>query len=88
MFKIVDWNTRKQEISATFRMATLLKPLPEERDTVAYASLLNQMDIVSVQDFAILYNIVEDAIMIARREERPTKPLEMFKDWLQRVRNG
>ena len=49
---------------------------------------MNQMGIASVQDFAILYNIVEDAIMMARREERPTKPLEMFKDWLQRVRNG
>ena len=46
------------------------------------------MNISSAQDFAILYSIVEDAIMMARREERPAEPLEMFKDGLQRERNG
>jgi len=89
MFKVTDWSRRKEEIGITFRAATLLRPLPAETDEDAYADLLTQMNISSAQDFAILYSIVEDAIMMARREEeRPAEPLEMFKDWLQRVRNG
>jgi hypothetical protein len=35
----------------------------------------------------ILYADVEDAIMAARRKERPAL-LEAFKDWLQVVRRG
>jgi len=33
---------------------------------------------------SILISIVQDAIMMARREERPTAPLDTFRDWLMR----
>ena len=88
MYGIADWGKRKREIGTRFRMATLDKPLPAETDTAAYIALMDQMNISSVQDLAILYSIVEDAIMMAGREERPAEPLEMFKSWLQQVRNN
>ena len=88
MYKIADWSKKKQEIGSIFRLAILSSPLPAEADTGLYEDLLDTMNISSVQDFAILYSTVEDAIMMARREEMPSKPLELFKAWLQRVRNG
>lgn len=88
MYKIVDWSKRKQEIGSIFRLAILSSPLPAEADAGFYEDLLDMMNITSVQDFAILYSTVEDAIMMARREKRPTGTLELFKGWLQKVRNG
>lgn len=85
MYHIADWNQRKQEIGAAFRQAV---PLSAEADEALYNTLLRRMNIITVQDFAILYNIVEDAIMMARREERPSAPLVAFKDWLHMVRQG
>ena len=85
MYHIADWNQRKQEIGAAFRQ---MVPLPAEADDGLYNIVLKSMNISTVQDFAILYNIVEDAIMMARREERPTAPLIAFKDWLQMVRRS
>ena len=83
MYHIADWSTRKTEIATAFRKVT---PLPAESDDAVYSSILDQMDIVSAQDLAILYAIIEDAIMAAHREERPSAPLEAFKDWVQKER--
>ena len=85
MYRIADWSTRKTEIAVAFHMAA---PLLAERDDTAYGSILDQMDVTTMQDFAILYAVVEDAIMATRREGRPAVPLEAFKEWLQVVRRG
>lgn len=85
MYCIADWGRRKQEIASVFRQAT---PLPAESDPQFYSDILDKMNVSNMQDFAILYAVVEDAIMSARREERPSAPLEAFKDWLQVVRRG
>lgn len=85
MYRITDWGRRKIEIATAFRCVA---PLPAEADTELYGDLLTQMDVSTFQDLAILYAVVEDAIMAAHREERPSAPLEAFKDWLQVVRRG
>jgi len=85
MYRIGDWSCRKSEIATAFRQLT---PLSAETNPQFYGDLLDQMDIVSAQDLAILYAVVEDAIMAVHRDERPVAPLESFKDWLQVVRRG
>ncbi len=80
MNQIQDWNQRKHEIGMAFRKCP---HLPGEADAKAYEALLTQMGISSRRDMSILVSIVQDVVMMARREERPTAPLDAFGDWLR-----
>ena len=80
-----DWGWRKRQIGMAFRNAAYLSA---DTDEVLYNSILNQIGVADQRDICILISIVHDAIMGARREERPTTPLEEFLDWLERKRDG
>ena len=80
MNQIQDWNERKHEIGMAFRKC---QHLPGEADAKAYETLLAQMGISSRRDISILVSVVQDVTMMARREERPTVPLDTFGDWLR-----
>ena len=79
MNQVTDWNHRKREIGMRFRAEAFL---PHEADAAAYAALLSRLDVTTNRDVSILISIVQDAIMMARRDERPTSPLDTFRDWL------
>lgn len=83
--RMPDWNRRKGEIGTAFRNAP---HLPAEADADAYAAILVLTGVTTNRDMSIIITIVQDAIMQARREERPTTPLDSFLDWLEQVRNG
>ena len=72
-----DWNRRKAIIGTAFRKAPYL---PADADEVAYRNILASLPLHDQRDFCILVTIVRDAIMQARREERPTTPLDGFLD--------
>lgn len=79
MNRVPDRNQRKHEIGTAFRRGPFL---PNEVDTARYEAVLKQTGVASAQDISILISVVQDAIMMARREERPTAPLDTFRDWL------
>ena len=79
MNQVTDWNHRKREIGLRFRAEAFL---PHESDAVAYTALLSRLEVTTNRDVSILISIVQDAIMMARRDERPTSPLDTFRDWL------
>ena len=80
MNSVPDWNQRKHEIGMAFRRCS---HLPGEADAKAYEATLTQVGISSRRDLSILVSVVQDAVMMARREERPTAPLDTFADWLR-----
>jgi hypothetical protein len=77
--QVTDWNHRKREIGLRFRGEAFL---PHEADAEAYAALLSRLGVTTNRDVSILISIVQDAIMMARRDERPSSPLDTFRDWL------
>ena len=81
MNQISDWNQRKYEIGTAFRLQPFL---PHEADPQVYEGVLRNVGAVSNRDVSILISIVQDAIMMARREERPAVPLDTFRDWLMK----
>ena len=81
MHQVTDWNQRKREIGMRFKNEAFL---PHESDAGAYAALLGRLDVTTRRDVSILISIVQDAIMMARRDELPTAPLDTFRDWLIR----
>lgn len=81
MNRVPDRNQRKQEIGMALRREAFL---PHEADPEVYAAVLENIGVSSDRDVSILISIVQDAIMMARREERPTAPLDTFRDWLIR----
>lgn len=85
MNPIPDWNKRKQEIGMAFRNEPYL---PHEADREIYEALCLRVGATSSHDISILISIVQDAIMMARRDERPTTPLDTFRDWLLRKQFG
>ena len=58
-------------------------PLPAEAEPEAYEALLTKIGVSNNQDMNILVSFMNDIIMAARRDERPTTPLEAFLDWLR-----
>jgi hypothetical protein len=58
--------------------------LAQPADASVYDAALERMGIATNRDVSILLSIVQDAIMMARREESPTTPLDTFRDWLMR----
>ena len=84
MYQVADWGQRKREIGMALRQSA---HLPHESDPELYAALLEQIGIGTRQDLSILISVVNDAIMTARREERPTTPLDTFLDWLKDERD-
>jgi len=80
MFPVADWSRRKLEIADAFRQAA---PLPAEAEPEAYEALLTKIGVSNNQDMNILVSFMNDIIMAARRDERPTTPLEAFLDWLR-----
>lgn len=80
MIPVVDWSRRKLEIASAFREAA---PLPADAAPEAYQELIQRIGIATPQDMNILISFITDVIMAARREERPTTPLEEFMDWLR-----
>lgn len=85
MNRMTDWNRRKREIGTAFRRARFLPP---ETDPEAYQDILATLGLRDQRDLSILIAIVRDAIMQARREERPTIPLDTFLDWLEQKSVG
>lgn len=81
MNSIPDRNQRKQEIGGAFRNEP---HLPHEADQEIYAAVCLRVGATTSQDISILISVVQDAIMMARRDERPTTPLDTFRDWLMR----
>ena len=81
MNQALDWNQRKHEIGTAFCRQPILPP---EADPQVYEGVLRSVGAVSKRDVSILISIVQDAIMMARREERPAVPLETFRDWLMK----
>ena len=79
MDRVPDWNQRKHEIGTAFRKGPFV---PGEVDAERYEAVLKQAGVASNRDISILISVVQDAIMMARREERPTAPLDTFRDWL------
>ena len=79
MHQVTDWNQRKREIGMRFKNEAFL---PHESDAGAYAALLGRLDVTTRRDVSILISIVQDAIMMARREALPTTMLDRFRDWL------
>ena len=79
MNRASDWNQRKREIGMAFRRQPFL---PHETDAEAYERVLVNVGVASNRDLSILFAIVQDAIMMARRDERPSIPLDNFRDWL------
>ena len=79
MNQVTDWNHRKREIGLRFRGEAFL---PHEADAAAYAALLSRLGVTTNREVSILISIVQDAIMMARRYERPTSPLDTVLDWL------
>jgi len=77
--QVSDWNERKREIGAAFRNEPYL---PHEADAEIYEAVLRHTGAVTNRDVSILISIVQDAVMMARRDERPTVPLDTFRDWL------
>jgi hypothetical protein len=78
---IPDRNQRKLEIGGAFRNEPYL---PHEADQEIYESVCLRVGATTSQDISILISVVQDAIMMARRDERPTTPLDTFRDWLMR----
>jgi len=68
------------KIADAFRQAA---PLPAEAEPEAYEALLTKIGVSNNQDMNILVSFMNDIIMAARRDERPTTPLEAFLDWLR-----
>lgn len=85
MNPVPDRNKRKQEIGMAFRNEPYL---PHEADPGIYEALCLRVGATSSHDISILISIVQDAIMMARRDERPTTPLDTFRDWLLRKQFG
>ena len=81
MNPIPDWSQRKREIGDAFRREAYL---PHESDPEQYAGLLGRVGATTNRDVSVLLSIVQDAIMMARRDERPTTPLDTFRYWLMR----
>ena len=79
-FHAADWSRGKPEIADAFRQTL---PLPAGADFGFYAELLTHIDVSNNQGPMPLASIMNDAIMAARREERPATPLEAFLDWLR-----
>ena len=82
--EVSDWGRRKQELGTALFSASL----PHESDAGTYAALLEKIGVRTRQDLSITISIIQDAIMTARREERPTTPLENFLYWLEGKREG
>lgn len=85
MYKFPDWSSRKQQIGMAFRAVA---PVPPEADSKTYEALLRRIGVTTPQDLRVLCAVVRDAIMTARREERPTTPLDLFLDWLESKRDN
>lgn len=83
MNPVPDRNQRKQEIGIAFRNESFL---PHEADPEIYQAVCQRVGATTMHDISILISIVQDAIMMARRDERPTTPLDTFRDWLIRKR--
>jgi hypothetical protein len=81
MNPVPDWNKRKQEIGNALRNTSYL---PHEADPEVYEALCLHVGATTNHDISILISVVQDAIMMARRDERPTTPLDTFRDWLMR----
>lgn len=79
MNHVPDWNQRKQEIGGAFRNEP---HLPHEADPEIYEAVCQRVGATTHHDVSVLISIVQDAIMMARRDERPTTPLDTFRDWL------
>ncbi|MBR1822012.1 MAG: hypothetical protein IJ769_10365 [Clostridia bacterium] len=79
MNPVPDRNQRKYEIGTAFRRAA---HLPSEADPQIYKALLKEIGVATDMDMGVLCSILQDAIMTAVREERPTTPLHTFLDWL------
>lgn len=77
--RVSDWTQRKQEIGTAFRRESFLA---QPADASVYDAALGRMGIVTNRDVSILLAIVQDAIMMARREALPTTMLDRFRDWL------
>jgi hypothetical protein len=78
---VPDWNQRKQEIGNTLRNES---HLPYEADPEIYEAVCLRVGATTNRDVSILISVVQDAIMMARRDECPTTPLDTFRDWLMR----
>jgi hypothetical protein len=76
---VPDWNQRKQEIGNALRNES---HLPHEADPEIYEAVCLRVGATTNHDIRVLISIVQDAIMMARRDERPTTPLDTFRDWL------
>ena len=85
MREVADWGKRKRELGMALRGAG---HLPHESNAETYAALLQKIGVRTRQDLSITISIMQDAIMTARREERPTTPLYNFLYWLEGEREG
>lgn len=81
MNRVSDWNQRKHEIGMAFRRESFLA---QPADASVYDAALERMGIATNRDVSILLSIVQDAIMMARREALPTTMLDRFGDWLMK----
>ncbi|MBQ3480011.1 MAG: hypothetical protein IJH25_17840 [Clostridia bacterium] len=81
MNPVPDRNQRKQEIGNALRNEPYL---PHEADPEIYEAVCLHVGATTNHDIGILISVVQDAIMMARRDERPTIPLDTFRDWLMR----
>ena len=81
MNPVPDRNQRKQEIGNALRNEPYL---PHEADPEIYEAVCLRVGATTSHDISILISVVQDAIMMARRDERPTTPLDTFRDWLLR----
>lgn len=79
MNHVPDWNRRKYEIGTAFRKEA---HLPHEADHEVYEAVLKRVGVTGDHDMRVMISILQDAIMMARRDERPAIPLETFRDWL------
>lgn len=81
MNDVPDRNRRKQEIGDAFRNEPYLPP---EVDPEIYEAVCRRVGATTSYDVSVLISVLQDAIMMARRDERPTAPLDTFRDWLMR----
>ena len=81
MNRIPEWNQRKHEIGMAFRRESFLA---QPADSSIYDAALRRMGITTNRDVSILLSIVQDTIMMARREALPTTTLECFGNWLMK----
>ncbi len=79
MNPVPDWNQKKQEIGKALRNESYL---PQEADPELYEAICQRVGATTNHDVSILISVVQDAIMMARREEHPTTSLDTFRDWL------